>query len=353
MKERFAALSPFRRKLLVYAGVLGLLMLGIWFAAWNYAAAYERAQPSGAMAAYMEREFPEQLTGVLERYCEDKANAYQTREEVAAAVEPKVLDQTWSFAKSKGYTSRQPVYTLYCGGTPMGEVRLEQGTGGILDFGLTPWEVPAAEPDFSSLEKTVTVVAPADCAFTLNGEPVRQTGEPAEWYPEFAQYAETIKVPMELMVYSIEGLCVEELSVAPKGDYRVVQGEAPDTYYLIPPPDEKTAAALEQLSTDFVEAYLKYTSNSGTSYYELSRYVAPGSELLSRLYKSLDGMSWVHYTTGKLLDFQVSNLEYFGNTATYDAAYTLNLKTGEMAGNMHVIVVRGAYGWRVTDIELF
>jgi hypothetical protein len=80
---------------------------------------------------------------------------------------------------------------------------------------------------------------------------------------------------------------------------------------------------------------------------------APEGELVDRLRRSLDGMSWVHYTTGKVLETEISNIEYFGNVATYDAAYELKLKSGEMAGNMHVVMVQGTYGWRVSDITLF
>ena len=64
-------------------------------------------------------------------------------------------------------------------------------------------------------------------------------------------------------------------------------------------------------------------------------------------------MSWVHYTTGKLTEAEVSNLEYYGNVATFDASYSLKLKSGDWDGNMHVVMVQAAYGWRVTDIEMF
>ena len=85
----------------------------------------------------------------------------------------------------------------------------------------------------------------------------------------------------------------------------------------------------------------------------MQRFLAPEGELVDRLRRSLDGMSWVHYTTGKILETEISNIAYYGNVATYDAAYELKLKSGDMAGNMHVIMVQGAYGWRVSDIELF
>ena len=102
----------------------------------------------------------------------------------------------------------------------------------------------------------------------------------------------------------------------------------------------------------FVDAYLSFTSNAG-SFGNVQQYLAPEGELVDRLRRSLDGMSWVHYTTGKILETEISNIEYYGNVATFDAAYELKLKSGDMAGNMHVIMVQGVYGWRVSDIELF
>lgn len=228
---------------------------------------------------------------------------------------------------------------------------LKQGEAGILDFGLAPWEVQPVEVDLAQLEKTVTVVAPADCKVTLNGQPVGAADETAEYYPAYAQYAETIKQPMELLVYHVDEICVDEFTVD-CGGLRLVEAEEPYTYYAVAEPDEATVTTLETMAPNFAEAYLKYTSNAG-SYNNVSRFVAPGSELLARLYKSRDGMSWVHYTTGKIMKCEVGEIEYFGNVATYDVEYVLDLKSGEMAGNMHVICVHADYGWRVTDIELF
>ena len=155
---------------------------------------------------------------------------------------------------------------------------------------------------------------------------------------------------MELLVYRVP-MCIDTIDID-CGNLRLVEGEEPYTYYAVTEPDEATVQTWETLAPQFAEAYLKFTSNAG-SYYDVIRYVAPGSELQQRLYKSLDGMSWVHYTTGKILECEVSEIQYFGNVATYDVEYMLKLKSGEMAGNMHVVAVQAAYGWRIVDIELF
>lgn len=344
-------MNKFKKGFLIYVCVLLVLILSIWFAAWNYAAAYEMAQPKGAINAYMEQRLKPELAAKLESYSGERANDYQSAEEVSAVLTEKVLEQDWTYRKSKEYTSSAPAYTLYCGETAMGNVYLKQGEAGILDFGLSPWEVQPIETDLAQLEKTVTIVAPADCKVTLNGAAVSQAAETVPYYPAYAQYAETIKQPMELSVYRVDGICVDEITVD-CGGLRLVEAEEPYTYYAVAEPDEQTVMTLETMAPEFAEAYLKYTSNAGT-YYNVSRLVAPGSELLERLYKSRDGMSWVHYTTGKIMKCEVSGIEYFGNVATYDVEYVLDLKSGEMAGNMHVVVVHADYGWRVTDIELF
>ena len=48
-------LTTFKKGLLIYGLVWLVIMLGIWFVAWNYAAAYEMAQPVGAIDAYVEQ----------------------------------------------------------------------------------------------------------------------------------------------------------------------------------------------------------------------------------------------------------------------------------------------------------
>lgn len=343
-------MNKFKKGFSIYVGVLLALILVLWFVVWNYAAAYEMAQPKGAMNAYMEDTLKEQLAAELETYCTEKANEYQTAEEISAVMTEKVLDQDWTYRKSKEFTSAAPVYTLYCGETAMGTAYLQQGKAGLLDFGLSPWEVQPVEADLALLEKTVTIVAPVDCKVTLNGAAVKNPAETAAFYPDFAQYAETIKQPMELAVYRVP-MSIDDITVD-CGGLKLVEAEAPNTYYAVAEPDERTAEILEAMAPDFAQSYLKYTSNAGT-YYNVSRLVAPGSELLERLYKSRDGMSWVHYTTGRILECEVGEISFFGNTATYDVEYVLDLKSGEMAGNMHVICVHADYGWRVTDIELF
>ena len=351
MKEKFKTMTRAKKAFLIYVGVLLTLTLLIWFAAWNYAAAYELAQPKGAMNDYMENRLQPELAQVLEAYSADHENAYQTADAVHGVLTEKLPNDQWSFRKSKEYTSAAPVFALYCGDAPMGKVTLTAGKAGLLDFGLVPWEVQPMELQAEKLAKTVTIVAPVDCDVKLNGAAVTEAVETAEYYPDFAAYAETIKQPLELMVYDVEDIYVNEIAVD-CGDYRLVEGEEPYTYYAVAEPDEATVTTLETMAPRFAEAYLKYTSNAG-DYYSVTRFVAPGSELLDRLYRSRDGMSWVHYTTGKILKCEVGEIEYFGNTATYDVEYMLNLKSGEMAGNMHVVCVHADFGWRVTDIELF
>jgi hypothetical protein len=95
-----------------------------------------------------------------------------------------------------------------------------------------------------------------------------------------------------------------------------------------------------------------FTSNAG-SFEAVQPYLAPEGELVDRLRRSLDGLSWVKYTTGKVLETEIKNITYYGNVATYEASYVLQLKSGDMEGNMYVVMVRGENGWRVSDIELF
>lgn len=350
MREKWNEMSKFQKGFAVYVSIVLAVIVCLWAAAWNYAAAYEMAQPKGAMNAYMETRLGEQVTTMIADYSEKRANAYQTAEEVSALLTAKLTGQEWSYRKSKEYTSDAPDYILYCGETALGGAALARNVPGLLDFGQAPWEVKLTALDFELLEKNVTIVAPADCKVTLNGAAVKNADAFAEYYPAYAQYAQTIKHPLELQVYHIP-ICTDRIEID-CGGLRLAEGEEPYTYYAVPQPDEKTVETLEALAPQFAEAYLKYTSNADT-YHNVSRFVAPGSELLERLYKSRDGMSWVHYTTGKIVKCEVGEIEYFGNVATYDVEYVLHLKSGEMAGNMHVICVHADYGWRVTDIELF
>ena len=350
MREKFKSLSTFKKGFAIYVAIWLVLILAVWFVAWNYAAAYEMAQPKGAMNAYIEDELNDAVAALIADYSADRADAYQSAEQISADLTEKLLGGEWTYRKSKEYTSANPVYVMYCGETRLGTVDLAQGKAKLLDFGLMPWEIASVTWETDSLEKPVTIVAPVDCKVMMNGVAVKAADETAVYYPDFAEYEATIRKPLELAVYHVP-MCIDEINVD-CGDLTLVEGEEPYTYYAIAQPDELTVTTLETLAPQFAEAYLRYTSNAG-DYYSVTRFVAPGSELLARLYKSRDGMSWVHYTTGKILKCEVGEIEYFGNAATYDVEYVLNLKSGEMAGNMHVVCVHADFGWRVTDIELF
>ena len=344
-------LTTFKKGLLVYGLVWLAIMLSVWFVAWTYAAAYEMAEPVGAMNDYLEEQMPARLEEAVSVYCEEQANAYQSAEKLYAELMETVVGGEWTYRKSKAYTSAAPVYTLYCGGNELGTVSLTAGKANALDFGLVPWEVQDAEVNLALLERTVTVVAPVDVDVKLNGSVLSAAAETASYFPMFAEYEPTIRHPMELQVYRVDGMVTSDVTVTAKG-HTVMQAEEADTWYVLPNADETAQAEMERVAGEFVEAYLMFTSNAG-SFGNVQRYLAPEGELVDRLRRSLDGMSWVHYTTGKILETEISNIEYYGNVATFDAAYELKLKSGDMAGNMHVIMVQGAYGWRVSDIELF
>ena len=131
-------MNKFRKGFTVYVGIWAALILVLWFAAWNYAAAYELAQPKGAMNAYMEETLHTRLEEAVAAYSSEKANDYQSAEDVQSVLSSKLMEADWSYRKSKEYSTATPVYTLYCGDTAMGTAQLQQGKAGLLDFGLVP-----------------------------------------------------------------------------------------------------------------------------------------------------------------------------------------------------------------------
>ena len=343
--------NKFWKGLLIYCMVMLGITMCLWFVAWNYAAAYEMAQPVGAMNAYMAENLEQQLADAVAEYSEAHANEYQSAEDVAQVLNELVMDGEWSYRKNKEYKSNAPVYTVYSGDLALGKVRLEQGIAYTLDFGQEPWEAQPIELELEGLERSATVIAPADCAVTVNGYTLQGSTEVLSGYPGFEEYETTIKEEMDLRVYRVEGLIAKDL-VIESGSLTVAAAEEPDTWYVLPELDDDTLAEIEALAPKFIDAYLMFTSNAG-SFEAVQPYLAPEGELVDRLRRSLDGLSWVKYTTGKVLETEIKNIAYYGNVATYEASYVLQLKSGDMDGNMYVVMVRGENGWRVSDIELF
>ncbi len=343
--------NGFKIGLFLYIFLWLALTAGLWFCLWNYADAYELAQPKGAMNAYMEERLENEMTVQVAAYSAAAANDYQSEEALNTYLTETYLDKEWSYRRSKDSTLESPVYTLYSGDTPVCTAYLTAGEAGPLSFGQKPWTVEPVELELSGLARDITVTAPVGVEVTLNGTALTGGSEAAAQYPGFEENAPDIKVPLEVTTYTVEHISLTDLTVAAEGDYVVTEVE-PDVWYVTAPADEATMAEMEAFAPNFAEKYLMYTSNAG-SYYDLLPLVAPEGALLTRLHASLDGMGWVHYTTGKIVELDVSNLTYYGNVFTFDASYLLTLKSGDMAGNMHVVVVQSDYGWRASSVELF
>jgi len=334
--------------------VLAALLAIVWLVTWQYAAAYEDAQPAAALDAYVEQTLTPALEAQIEQTGTNFESPYESADTISEALSETLLGGNWSYREdAKQSTDEAPVYTLYCGGVPMSTAHLTVGKPRLLSFGFSRWEVSGSDADLRQLSKTVIVYAPADSGAAINGVPL-QTAPEAEaikQYPRFAEYEALIGKSLELQQYTVENLFAA-VSVTAADGFTILEQDS-NTYYVIPVCDDKTHETLLTFTEDFVGAYIDFTSNA-MPVWNLQRYVHLRSEFYQRIYKSLDGMSWVSGVTGKLAKLELHDLVYYGNVATCEADYFLDMKkTDDYEGSMHIVMARTSSNWRVVNIEMY
>lgn len=181
---------------------------------------------------------------------------------------------------------------------------------------LTAEASDGSEFVYDATRYAVKITAPSDAVLTLNGielgeEDVNGTLFSQELFAGLEKYATAVP---DFAIYEVDGLFAEpvitatdasgaELSSEESADGEIVYGLTDS---------EKLKEAHTQLVTDFIKAYVTFSTDVGDdtngNYSRLSKYLLTNTETYKRIKNSIEGISWV---TGGTIEYRELTADNF------------------------------------------
>ena len=349
MREKKKKLS-FGGGLLIYITVMLTLIfvaLAVW---WHYLSCYEAARCEGVMDSYMRYALQQELEREIDNYADEHATGYQSRGEIVRELSAALSSDEWHYVLKGGVND--PVYTLYCGETLVGEAVMQAGEASAMSMGLVQWQTPDASFDFKQFGRTVTVTVPYGCSVYLNGEIISEdlVRETIGLYPQLEAFEELITEPNQLLVYEIENV-FSDAAVEYSGGYTMLKGGDPDVYYALPTCDDFMGEQLTEYCKAFVRAYVDYTANA-TALWALQQYLVTDSALYEEVTAASSGLDWGNGVNAVVETVDIKNFAYYGNVITCDASYITTRDDGDRSEVMQILLVNTSIGWRVIHMNI-
>lgn len=317
---------PFWLGLYVFAGIAAIC--AVMAVLWKYCEAFEQAQPENVINAYVNYLNEKRWTNEVVAAVDALSQRYQSSEECRSAVDSYLSEPVHSSLVLGSNNEEQRSYLMISGTRRIGEVTLVRDTGNELSFGFVPWKISEISFDFSALRTSKEITVPENYRVFFRGVELGEDtlvgeGAESELLKEF--YAETENT-YRMVTYRVEYVQSEQPPVF------TVQNARGESVELLPDADEEQffcvtdetqLASLEDFAERFCSVYYSYTSGytrSGEttydSYYRLSYYLIPGSELAQRLYSAADGLYWTSTSAIRVYNVKISNVLAVGDGLT-------------------------------------
>lgn len=351
-------------KLLIVMAVYALLFLGLALFGlsrfWDYMAAYENSRPQKAIDAYMasldirhvQDGSGDLIAGVDSRLQSEEA----CREMIADALRGGIT----CARKLSECTDTKMVYMLLSGGKTIGKVTLEPLAADR--YGFTPWAVSGDSFDLSFLMgQEVTVTVPYDHSVTVGGIPltgdyITESGIPYPYLKDYyAHYA-----PPYMVTYRVPALLgTSEIQIADAMGNPVSAGEAGEESHGLNNCTQAQAAALEEITRDFVDSYVAFTSCANDdrtgNYQRLIAYMVPGGTLAQRMYDALGGLKWVSDRNARILSVDINRqVRFLDGRYLCDVTYVVSAREqagmAETTQNLRILFVDTEDGLRAESM---
>lgn len=337
--------------LLIYITVMITLIivgLAVW---WHYLSCYEAARYEGVMDTYMQIRLEDELTEEIYAYAAATATGYQTEAEICHVLTQALGSECWSYGRCENGDEPMPTYTLYCNGTPVGEVVLRAGEADSINMGFPVWEVPDAVFDFAQFGETITVVVPYGCTVYFSGEAISDdaVAETIGLYPQLAEFETIITEPNQLLVYRV-GEVYSTVAVE-YDENHIALPSVEGVHYAIPTCEDHMAEQLIEYCKGFIRAYVEYTANA-SSLWALQQYLVADGDLYHEITQSSSGLNWGDGVNAVVETVEIKNFVFYGNVITCDASYTMTRDDGDRSELMNILLVNTDIGWRVIYINV-
>ncbi len=210
---------------------------------------------------------------------------------------------------------------------------------------------------------SVKLTAPADAAVTINGVALREedaTGKlfSQDLFKDLEKYATAVP---DFSVYEIEGLFAEpEIAAKDSKGAELKSVEGSDGGFVFGLPDgTKLKDAQKQRVTDFVKAYVSFSTDEGDdsngNFTRLAKFLLTNTETYKRIKNSVEGVSWV---TGGTIEYKKLDLDNFvscgDNCFIVRATFSIAVTSGGNVRNTDsvytLVFVRSGGVWLVGNM---
>ena len=351
------------RKKLSYVSKL-LIAMGVYaviFAAlaafglsklWNYMDAYEHSQYKNTIDSYIQ-----QLdTAHLQSYADDLIASIDPdvqSEETCRQVIADAVSGGVSYARRLSEcTDDKTVYMLMSGGKTIGKVVLTAQEKDA--YGFATWQITEESFDFSFLlGEGAAVTVPQDYRVYANGillgeDAITKRDIPYELIKDFYK---DYTLPY-MVTYEVAPILGDlQITITDASGNTVTQEDAKNEALVLNNCTDTEIAALDTISGDYLNSYIRFSSNAGgalqENYQNILSYIVPGSALADRMYDALNGLKWVNNQQAQILSSTANHrirlseglylydftcevkISHSGNTATTTENVRLILKETE------------------------
>ena len=351
-------------KLLIVMTVYALLFVGLALFGlsrfWDYIASYENSRPQKAIDAYMASLDIRHVQDGSEDLIAGVDSNLQS-EEACREVIADALSGGFSCArKLSECTDTKMVYMLLSGGKTIGKVTLEPLEADR--YGFTPWAVSGDSFDLSFLlGQEVTVTVPHDHSvtvggFTLTDDYLTETGIPYSYLKDYyAHYT-----PPCMVTYRVPALLgTSEIRITDSMGNPVTAEEAADEDAALNNCSEAEAAALREITENFIGSYVAFTScanNDRTGNYQrLVAYMVPDGALAQRMYDALGGLKWVSDRNAQILSLEIHRqVRFLDGRYLCDVTYVVSAREqsgmAETTQNLRILFLDTEDGLRAESM---
>lgn len=332
MKSEKKFRVSFKMGLLIYVIVaLILIFSGLAFF-WKFIGDYEAGEPIHAMEEIIKDFENANITELLKTSEGYDANPF----EVADDVEAEFLAEKYNgylngkkitFAKSKNYTDKNPVYVVKADGESVADVVLESNKRNDSNFKI--WEFGSLDiGEYTSkiiTTSSIKIQVPEGTVITVNGKEVGEeykTGEAD--IPELKEVAPYMKNAPQMFTYEISGFTAEPTVAAEfNGDALVISK------------DDNTYTGTFTASEEFVNEMSEYADKVAVAYAKnfinVEKKILPYVMKESDLYESIRSATTAWYPNSKIKSYEfsekeITNFQVYGDDCfSCDVEYVLNI----------------------------
>ncbi len=355
--------------LLAYTGAIAFTGFTWLMRINDYAEQYELSRPQKAVDSYLEALNRDQWNDGMQRAVESMPHEAQTDEEIKAFVQSRIAGGVTAVRKAGGSENGSITYSLRSNGQEFGTMSIAEDVNyqgklnldempwplvqrflpGILEWGLKPWYVTGDSFDFTSLYNALEIIVPSTYSVYINGtllgsEYIVEEGIHYDVYEDYYYDLPTLPTKVMYRYDKVIGNVQTEI-LDENGTPFTVDPNQGDLQF-VKAPDEYTQQRLMNLMENFTEKYLLFRSgatDSMTALNNLKPYIIPNSDIDKRAQNALDGLSWAHTSSFKMVDYRynwtlpLTNGCYVCNVSATTQTYTYG--KGEVSDEMNLSVI--------------